>query len=285
MTITDEVRADRGRRKPRWDADHPGYKWVALSNTTLGMLVVTINGSILLISLPAIFRGLALNPLEAGNIGYLLWMIMGYLLVTAVFVVTLGRLGDTIGRVRMYNLGFVVFTVASVLLALTPFEAGAGALWIIGWRLVQGIGGAMLFANSTAILTDAFPPHRRGTALGINQIAAIAGSFIGLIVGGVLSEISWRSVFWVSVPIGVVGTLWSYHSLHELTQRRSAKVDWLGNATFAVGLSILLAGITYGIQPYGGHSTGWTNPWVLAGLMGGVVLLVLFCVVESRVAD
>jgi len=285
MTITDEVRADRGRRKPRWDADHPGYKWVALSNTTLGMLVVTINGSILLISLPAIFRGLALNPLEAGNIGYLLWMIMGYLLVTAVFVVTLGRLGDTIGRVRMYNLGFVVFTVASVLLALTPFEAGGGALWIIGWRLVQGIGGAMLFANSTAILTDAFPLHRRGTALGINQIAAIAGSFIGLIVGGVLSEVSWRAVFWVSVPIGLIGTVWSYRSLHELGDRRPSKVDWLGNVTFAVGLSVLLAGITYGIQPYGDHATGWLNPWVLAGLIGGVALLAGFVVIELNTAE
>src|SRR4051794_26146599 len=285
MTITDEVRADRGRRKPRWDADHPGYKWVALSNTTLGMLVVTINGSILLISLPAIFRGLALNPLEAGNIGYLLWMIMGYLLVTAVFVVTLGKLGDSMGRVRMYNLGFVVFTGASVLLALTPLDGGAGALWIIGWRLVQGIGGAMLFANSTAILTDAFGPHHRGTALGINQIAAIAGSFIGLIVGGVLSEVSWRAVFWVSVPIGLLGTIWSYRSLHELGDRRPSKVDWLGNVTFAVGLSVLLAGITYGIQPYGDHATGWLNPGVLAGLIGGVALLAGFVVIELNPAE
>lgn len=288
MTITDELvagGAGRRKRKPRWDADHPGYKWVALSNTTLGMLIVTINGSILLISLPAIFRGLHLNPLAAGNIGYLLWMIMGYLLVTAVFVVSLGRLGDTVGRVRMYNLGFVVFTVASVMLALTPFDGSGGALWIIGWRLVQGIGGAMLFANSTAILTDAFPPHRRGTALGINQIAAIAGSFIGLIVGGVLSEISWRAVFWVSVPIGLLGTTWSYRSLHELGERRPSKVDWLGNVTFAVGLSILLAGITYGIQPYGEHATGWLNPWVLAGLIGGVALLVVFVLVELKTSD
>jgi MFS family permease len=261
------------------------YKWVALSNTTLGMLVVTINASILLISLPAIFRGLHLNPLEAGNIGYLLWMIMGYLLVTAVFVVTLGRLGDSVGRVKMYNLGFVVFTAASVLLALTPLDGGAGALWIIGWRLVQGIGGAMLFANSTAILTDAFPPHHRGTALGINQIAAIAGSFLGLIIGGLLSEVSWRAVFWVSVPIGVLGTVWSYRSLHELGQRTASKVDWLGNITFAGGLSILLAGITYGIQPYGDHATGWLNPWVLAGLIGGVLLLIAFVVIEQRTSD
>jgi MFS family permease len=210
-------------------------------------------------------------------------MIMGYLLVSAVLVVSLGRLGDVVGRVRMYNLGFAVFTVASIALALTPGSGSGAALWIIGWRLVQAVGGSMLFANSTAILTDAFPPHRRGTALGINQIAAIAGSFVGLVLGGVLSEISWRSVFWVSVPLGVIGTLWSYHSLHELGQRRPAKMDWLGNVTFAVGLSALLAGITYGIQPYGGRSTGWTNPWVLAGLVGGVALLVAFCVVEIRV--
>jgi MFS family permease len=285
MSILSEAKTPRGRRPPRYDSDHPMYKWVALSNTTLGMLVVTVNGSILLISLPAIFRGLHLNPLEAGNIGYLLWMIMGYLLVTAVFVVSLGRLGDSLGRVKMYNLGFVVFTAASILLALTPLEGGAGALWIIGWRLVQGIGGAMLFANSTAILTDAFPPHRRGTALGTNQIAAIAGSFIGLIVGGVLSEISWRAVFWVSVPIGVLGTIWSYRSLHELGDRRHSKVDWIGNITFAGGLSILLAGITYGIQPYGTHATGWLNPWVLAGLIGGVVLLLAFVLVELNTSE
>ena len=285
MSTLSEQRAPRGRRPPRYDLDHPMYKWVALSNTTLGMLVVTINASILLISLPAIFRGLHLNPLEAGNIGYLLWMIMGYLLVTAVFVVTLGRLGDSVGRVKMYNLGFVVFTVAAVLLALTPLDGGAGALWIIGWRLVQGIGGAMLFANSTAILTDAFPPHHRGTALGINQIAAIAGSFLGLIIGGLLSEVSWRAVFWVSVPIGVLGTIWSYRSLHELGQRTASRVDWLGNVSFAGGLSILLAGITYGIQPYGDHATGWLNPWVLAGLIGGVALLIAFVLIERRTSD
>ena len=258
---------------------------MVLSNTTIGMLIVTINASIMLISLPAIFRGLGLNPLEPGNIGYLLWMIMGYLLVTAVFVVSLGRLGDSVGRVRMYNLGFVVFTIGSVALALTPLSGGGGALWIIGWRLVQAVGGAMLFANSTAILTDAFPPHHRGMALGVNQIAAVAGSFLGLIVGGVLAEISWRAVFWVSVPIGIAGTVWSYRSLHELGDRRPSKVDWIGNTTFAVGLSALLAGITYGIQPYGDHATGWTNPWVLAGLIGGVALLAVFVAVENVVED
>ena len=281
MTLQTPARA----RARHWDADHPHYRWVVLSNTTIGMLIVTINASIMLISLPAIFRGLGLNPLEPGNIGYLLWMIMGYLLVTAVFVVSLGRLGDSLGRVKMYNLGFVVFTVGSIALALTPLTGSPGALWVIGWRLLQAVGGAMLFANSTAILTDAFPPHHRGTALGINQIAAVAGSFLGLVVGGVLAEVSWRAVFWVSVPIGVFGTVWSYRSLHELGERRPATVDWLGNITFAVGLSALLAGITYGIQPYGTHVTGWTNPWVLAGLIGGVALLAAFVLIETRVPD
>ncbi len=270
----------------RWDKNHPSYKWIALSNTTMGMLVATINGSIVLISLPAIFRGIDLNPLAPGNVSYLLWMIMGFLLVSAVLVVTLGRLGDMYGRVKVYNLGFLVFFLSSVLLAIEPLGGSGGALWIIGWRLVQGVGGAMLFANSTAILTDAFPANQRGTALGVNMVAAIAGSFLGLILGGVLSEWHWRAVFWVSVPFGLIGTLWSYRSLHELggTTGRS-KIDWWGNVTFAVGLSGLLAAITYGIQPYGGHSQGWTNPWVLTGIIGGAVLLVVFGFIENHVAD
>jgi MFS family permease len=236
-----------------------------------------------LISLPAIFRGIELDPLAPGNVSYLLWMIMGFLLVSAVFVVTLGRLGDIYGRVKIYNLGFLVFAVSSVLLSVDPLHGGAGAMWLIVGRVVQGIGGAMLFANSTAILTDAFPATERGMALGINMVSAIAGSFIGLILGGLLAEWDWRAVFWVSVPIGIVGTFWSYHSLHELGERRPAKVDIPGNVTFGVGLTALLAAITYGIQPYGGHSTGWTNPWVVAGIVAGVALLVAFCVVETKV--
>ncbi|GIH17380.1 MFS transporter [Rugosimonospora africana] len=272
-------------RAARFDRDHPHYKWVALSNTTVGMLLATVNSSIVIISLPAIFNGIKLDPLAAGNVSYLLWMLMGFLLVSAVLVVALGRLGDMFGRVKLYNLGFVVFTVASIALSLDPFQQGGGALWLIGWRVVQAVGGAMVFANSTAILTDAFPARQRGMALGINQVAAIAGSFIGLVLGGVLAEWDWRAVFWVSVPIGIVGTVWSYLSLHELGARNPGKLDWWGNVTFAIGLAALLAGITYGIQPYGGHNTGWTNPWVLAGLIGGVALLILFCVIEARVAE
>ncbi len=269
----------------RVERDHPNYKWVALSNTTLGVLMATINSSIVIISLPAIFRGIHLDPLTPGNVSYLLWTLMGFLVVTAVLVVTLGRLGDMYGRVRIYNLGFVVFTLASIALALDPFTGGHGALWIIGWRLVQGVGAAMLFANSTAILTDAFPPERRGFALGLNQVAAIAGGFIGLLVGGLLSEVDWRLVFYVSVPFGVIGTVWSYLSLHEMSERQESRVDWLGNVLFAVGVSSVLAAITYGIQPYGGHSQGWTNPWVLLGLIGGAALIGVFCVVETKIDE
>jgi MFS family permease len=276
---------ETARRRKRMDHDHPFYKWVVLSNTTLGTLLATINASIVLISLPAIFRGIGLDPLAPGNIGYLLWMIMGYLLVSAVFVVAIGRLGDIYGRVKIYNLGFLVFAAAAVLLSLDPFHGGAGAMWLIVGRVIQGVGGSMLFANSTAILTDAFPAERRGLALGINQVAAIAGSFIGLVVGGLLAPVHWRLVFFVSVPFGLLGTVWSYHSLKETSARVAARIDWWGNLLFAGGLTALLAAITYGIQPYGGHDMGWANPWVLAGLIGGVALLVAFCVVETKVAD
>src|SRR6202050_2149130 len=149
----------------------PRYKWIALSNTTLGVLMATINQSIVLIALPDIFHGIGLNPLSPGNTSYLLWMFMGFLVVSAVLVVSFGRLGDMFGRVRMYNLGFAIFTFGSLLLTVTWMHGSAGALWLIGWRLVQGIGGAFLFANATAILTDAFPSNQRGTAPGINSIA------------------------------------------------------------------------------------------------------------------
>jgi MFS family permease len=259
------------------------YKWVALSNTTLGMLAATVNASIVIIALPAIFRGIHLDPLQASNISYLLWMLMGYLVVSAVLVVTLGRLGDIYGRVRMYNAGFAIFGLGALALPFDPFTGGHGALWLIGFRVIQAIGGAMLMANSPAILTDAFPANQRGTAMGINQVAGISGQFIGLILGGVLAAVDWRLVFIVSVPIGLGGTIWSYLSLREVGARTPAKIDWLGNVTFAVGLIILLTGITYGIQPYGGHSMGWTSPLVLTGLIGGPALLVLFCFIETKV--
>ena len=259
------------------------YKWVALSNTTLGMLAATVNASIVIISLPAIFRGIKLNPLTAGNISYLLWMLMGYLVVSAVLVVTLGRLGDIYGRVKMYNAGFAIFALGALFLPFDPLTGASGALWLIGFRVIQAFGGAMLMANAPAILTDAFPANQRGTAMGINQVAGISGMFMGLILGGVLAAVDWRLVFIVSVPIGIIGTIWSYLSLKEIGIRTPAKIDWLGNITFAVGLIALLTGITYGLQPYGGHSMGWTSPFVLSSIFGGVALLVLFCFIETWV--
>jgi MFS family permease len=249
------------------------------------MTMATIDGSIVIIAMPAIFRGIHLSPLAPGNISYVLWMIMGYLLVQAVLVVTLGRLGDMFGRVKIYNLGFVVFTLASIALSLDPLAGSHGALWLIIWRMVQAFGGAMLMANSAAILTDAFPANQRGMALGINQIAGISGQFVGLLLGGLLAAWDWRAVFWVNVPIGVWGTVWAYRSLREIATTKRARIDWAGNVLFAIGATSLLAAITYGIQPYGGHATGWTNPKVVGGLAAGVFFLIVFCVVETKIAE
>ncbi|MDL9936757.1 MFS transporter [Gordonia sp. ABSL1-1] len=259
------------------------YKWIALSNTTLGMLIATINSSIVLIALPDIFRGIHLNPLLPENTSYLLWMMMGFLVVTAVLVVSFGRLGDMFGRARMYNLGFLIFTISSIFLAITWFDGSPAAIWLIFWRVVQGVGGAFLMANSSAILADAFPAHQRGLALGINGVAAIAGSFLGLLVGGILAPIHWHLIFLVSVPFGIVGTVWAYLKLRDTGVRTRAKMDWWGNATFAVGLVAVLVGITYGIQPYGDHAMGWTSPSVLTCLIGGTLVLAVFVMIETRV--
>ncbi len=275
----------RSRRAAQRGDPGPRYKWVALSNTTLGVFMAVLDGSIVIIAMPAIFRGIGLDPLAPGNISYLLWMIMGYILVTAVLVVALGRLGDIFGRVRIYNLGFAVFSAASLALSLDPMHGSGGALWLIAFRVVQAVGGAMLMANSAAILTDAFPAHQRGMALGVNQISGLTGQFLGLVAGGVLVTVDWRAVFWVNVPIGVVGTIWSYRTLREVGTSKAARIDWAGNVTFTVGALALLAAITYGIQPYGASSTGWTNPLVLGLLSGGAFLLLLFALVETRVAE
>lgn len=264
---------------------HDGYKWIALSNTTLGMLIATINSSIVLIALPDIFRGIHLNPLLPENTSYLLWMMMGFLVVTAVLVVSFGRLGDMFGRAKMYNLGFLIFTISSIFLAITWFDGSEAAIWLIFWRVVQGIGGAFLMANSSAILTDAFPADQRGLALGINGVAAIAGSFLGLLVGGVLAPIHWHLIFLVSVPFGVVGTVWAYLKLRDTGVRKRARMDWWGNITFAVGLIAILVGITYGIQPYGDHTMGWMSPMVLSCLIGGALVLTAFVFIETRVAS
>jgi EmrB/QacA subfamily drug resistance transporter len=260
----------------------PNHKWMVLSNTTLGMLAATINASIVLISLPAIFRGIGLKPLDPGNTNVLLWTIMGYMVVTSVLVVTFGKLGDMFGRARIYNVGFLIFTIASVLLSLMP--TGTGAAWyLVGMRIVQGIGGAMLTSTATAILVDVFPQRQRGLALGINTMAAIAGQFIGLILGGLLADIDWRLIFWVNVPVGIIGTIWSFVSLKDHRQLSPGKLDWAGNITFAVGLILVLLGVNDGIQPYGHDLMAWGSPQVLLELGLGILALIAFVIIELRV--
>jgi MFS family permease len=261
------------------------YAWIALANTTAAIFMASLDGSVVIIALPAIFKGIKLDPLAAGNITYLLWMILGSRLVQAVLVVNLGKLGDMFGRVKMYNAGFVVFTIASILLSFDPYQGTHAALWLIGWRFLQAVGGSMLMANSAAILTDAFPAERRGFALGTNQIAALAGMFIGLVAGGLLAAWDWRAVFWINVPVGVFGTVWAYLMLRDNGVRRRAKIDWWGNITFALGLGSILVGTTYGIQPYHGNSMGWESPVVLGELIGGTAMLVVFLIIETRIAE
>ncbi|HMK63086.1 MAG TPA: MFS transporter [Acidimicrobiales bacterium] len=261
------------------------YRRTVLANTTAATFMSVLDGSIVLIALPAIFRGIQLDPLAPGNIAYLLWMIMGYRLVQAVFVVGLGRLGDMYGRVRIYNAGFAVFTVASVLLSFDPFRGAPAATWLIGWRFLQAIGGSMLMANSAAIITDAFPEDRRGFALGVNQVAGLTGQFIGLVAGGLLAAWDWRAIFWVNVPVGIFGTWWAYRRLRDVRTPSGGRMDWWGNATFALGLGAVLFAITIGIQPYHGQSMGWTSPQVLALMGAGLLLLVAFAIIETKVAE
>ena len=261
------------------------YKWIALSNATLAVLLATLDGSITIIAMPDIFRGIHLDPLVPANSFYLLWMILGYLVVTSVLIVSLGRLGDMVGRVRIFNLGFVIYTVASLLLAVDWLDGRAGAAYLIAFRVVQGIGGACLLANAAAIITDAFPVRQRGMALGINNIVGVSGTFVGLVLGGVLAPIDWRLVFLISVPVGLFGTVWAYVALRELSTPRRAPIDWPGNLTFALGLILVMTSVTYGIRPAGGHAVGWASPRVLALLAAALACLIAFVVVERRSAD
>ncbi len=260
------------------------YKWVALSNTTVGTLMASLDGTIVLISLPAIFRGIQIDPLASFQ--YLLWILFGYSVVTATLLVAFGRISDIFGRVRLYNLGFAIFTVGSTLCYLTPSTGDAGALELIVFRIVQGIGAAFLFSNSAAIITDAFPANERAQALGINMVAVLAGSVVGLIGGGVLAYYNWRYVFLVSVPVGIFGTVWSYWKLKEIgAVNRNQRLDLWGNITFGVGLTAILLGVTYGLIPYGSSNEGWSSPWVIGSLAAGGALLVMFPFIEARVRD
>ncbi len=261
------------------------YKWIALSNTTLAVLLATLDASITLIAMPDIFRGIHLDPLVPANSAYLLWMILGYLVVTSVLIVSLGRLGDMFGRVRIYNLGFVIYTAASLMLTVTWMTGQAGATYLVVFRIVQGVGGACLLANAAAIVTDAFPVNQRGMALGINNIVGVSGMFVGLVLGGLLAPIDWRLVFLISVPVGLFGTVWAYLKLKEISTPRPASIDWWGNVTFALGLVLAMVAVTYGIRPYGGSPTGWGSPRMIALLAGSAISLAAFAVIELRVAE
>ena len=265
--------------------DSGRYKWIALSNTTLGVLLATLDASITLIAMPDIFRGIKLNPLVPPNSFYLLWLILGYLVVSSVLIVSLGRMGDMYGRVRIYNLGFVIYTVASLLLTIDWMTGRDGATYLIVFRIVQGLGGACLLANAAAIITDAFPQNQRGMALGINNIVGVSGMFVGLVLGGILAPIDWRLVFLISVPVGLFGTVWAYLKLEERSTPRRARVDWWGNITFALGLVLVMVAVTYGIRPAGGHSTGWTSTRVVVLLAGAAVSFTVFAIAEQRVPE
>src|ERR1700740_1233980 len=262
-----------GFHRPTPDTRGENYKWIALSNCTLGVLLATLDASITLIAMPAIFRGIHLDPLVPGNSFYLLWMIFGFLIVTSVLIVSLGRLGDMFGRVRIYNLGFVIYTAASLLLTIDWLTGPSGALFLIVFRIVQGIGASCLLANSAAIITDAFPSNQRGMALGINNIVGVSGMFVGLVLGGLLAPISWRLVFLISVPVGLFGTVWAYLKLQEISTPRRARIDWAGNVSFALGLILIMIAVTYGIRPYGHSATGWGSPQVLILIGSGIASL------------
>ncbi len=272
---------DRLPEDPRGDR----YKWIALSNCTLGVLLATLDASITLIAMPDIFKGIKLDPLVPANSFYLLWMILGFLVVSSVLIVSLGRLGDMYGRVRIYNLGFVIYTVASLILAVDWMTGTNGALFLIVFRVVQGVGAACLLANSAAIITDAFPANERGMALGINNIVAVSGIFVGLVLGGLLAPINWRLVFLISVPVGVLGTVWAYRKLRELSTPHRSRIDWPGNVSFALGLILIMISVTYGIRPYGSAPTGWGSPRVVILLACGVASLAAFAVIERRTVD
>jgi MFS family permease len=207
------------------------------------------------------------------------------MVVSSVLIVSLGRLGDMYGRVRIYNLGFVIYTVASLLLAVDWMTGRAGASYLIGFRIVQGVGGACLLANAGAIITDAFPANQRGMALGINNIVGVSGLFVGLVLGGLLAPVNWRLVFLISVPVGLFGTVWAYRKLEERSKPRRTSIDWWGNLTFSLGLICAMVAVTYGIRPYGGDATGWASPRVLALLGASASSLTAFALIERRVAE
>lgn len=253
-------------RRPGVDAEHHHYKWWALSCTSLGMLLATVNSGTLIIALPDLERSLGTTLLQ------LVWVILAYMIASTVLVLTAGRMSDVFGRKKAYVAGFVVFALAS----LGAGFSGSGTELIL-WRIVQGIGGAFLFANSAALVTDAFPKEQLGVAMGTNTMVAAVGLVLGPVLGGVLVELSWHWVFWFNVPFALAGAAWAALVLRELAKRDAVRgLDLLGTTTFIAGLTGLVLGISRG------GLSGWDDPIVLVGLAAAVVLLPAFVLIEHR---
>ncbi|MEM0134746.1 MAG: MFS transporter [Thermoplasmatales archaeon] len=260
------------------------YKWTVLVNTTLGGLMASINMTIVLISLPTIFRGLNIDPTASGEFIMLLWVMMGYSIVLATLLVTFGRLSDIYGRTRLYTLGFLIFTAGSILCSIIPDNSGNhGAEMLIAFRMVQAVGGGLLMVNSTALITDSFGPTERGRALGINQISFIAGSLIGLIAGGLLASANWHLVFIVNIPFAVAGSLWSIFKLKQIKKKEKVPMDIAGNVALGGGLVLISLGFTYALVPFGNSAMGWNSPWVIASFIVGAILLIAFIFIELKV--
>jgi EmrB/QacA subfamily drug resistance transporter len=247
-------------------ADHQNYKWWALSCTSLGMLLATINSGTLIIALPDLERSLHTSLLE------LVWVILSYMIASTVLVLAAGRLSDLFGRKNAYIGAFVAFSLASL-------GAGfaSGGTELILWRIVQGIAGAFIFANAPAVVTDAFPKRQLGIAMGTNSMVAAVGLVLGPILGGALVAISWHWVFWFNVPLGLLGALWAALVLHELSQQDAQRgLDLLGTAVFVAGLTGLVLAISKG------GISGWYQPLVIGGLIAAAALLPLFVLIEHR---
>ncbi|MEM0078452.1 MAG: MFS transporter, partial [Thermoplasmata archaeon] len=259
------------------------YKYTVLTNTMLGALMASINMNIVMVTLPAIFRGLGIDPFAPGEFTYLLWILMGYSIVLATILVTFGRISDMFGRVRMYTWGFIIFTISSILLSIVPGNTGnTGALILIILRMVQAVGGGFLMVNSTALITDAFPVNERGKALGINQIAFIVGSLLGLILGGMLAGYDWHLVFIVNIPFALAGTFWSIFKLKEVSEKQKIPMDIMGNITLALSLVLISLGFTYALEPYGNSQMGWDNPWVILSFIFGIIFMFIFIYFERK---
>jgi MFS family permease len=260
-------------------------KWIALSNTSIAIFIAFANYNMIIIALPQIFNSLRFNPTAPDALGYLIWLILGYMIVTSSLVVTFGRISDLKGRAKLYSLGFLIFAISSGFLSTVNGYGDSAVLEMIILRLFQGVGGGLLMVNSAAILTDYFPKNELGKALGLNQVSGLVGGVAGLIIGGVLSVINWRYIFLLDFVVGIIGTLWSFKSLRDVQKPIKQPLDIIGNVLFALGITLLLISVTYGLLPYGNQQLGWGNPFVITGLTISFLVIGIFVFVERKVKN